>query len=423
LSKPRTTPAPPTSTPDLGRATSELEALCRRLDAATSLNSSCAELLQCLTTATMATRASLMLVNPATGSLRIAAAFGLAADFVGHDVPSRPRSISDWVMRQRRGLILNGDIKDQRFTGVEGGRTIESAMSLPVMTAAGPIGVINLARNAPAPEFTDPELAAVGRMLEAVGATLARLQSLAQAEHIADLDGRHTSGTLFAAGAHETLHHAFGLSHVSGFRPHAAVVERVTHADGSHSLLVAEACGDDAALPRVAAFTQGLFVATASPERSAAGLVARLNLEIHQRHHGAIAMNLWASHFGKNGELTSSIAGNPAPFWIPSDGGETQRLGTGPRCGAEAQASFDQEHVRLHAGDVVVAVSDGVLNSPDGAGRRFGDRAVIELLETHRREPLDRLTAAITAAALEHAGRTTPAADLVVCAIRFQPSR
>src|SRR4029077_1214576 len=101
-----------------------------------------------------------------------------------------------------------------------------------------------------------------------------------------------------------------------------------------------EAYGDSAALPRIAAFTQGLFVASASPERSAAGLVARVNLELHQRHQGVNSVALWASHFGRNGELTSCVGGVPAPFWIPSDGGDIQRLGTGPRCGAEAQARF-----------------------------------------------------------------------------------
>ena len=102
---------------ELVRAAAELQEACFRVARAPGLEACCADLLTPLAAAVNATRASLMLVNHHTGRLRITAAFGLPGELVGRDMPARPRSIGEWVMRNQRPLILNGEVNEERFEG------------------------------------------------------------------------------------------------------------------------------------------------------------------------------------------------------------------------------------------------------------------------------------------------------------------
>ena len=70
-----------------------------------------ARLLAPLVRATGARRASLMLVNPDTGKLRIVAGLGLNAELIGRDVDWRPSSIAEWVFRKRQGLGACGVVR------------------------------------------------------------------------------------------------------------------------------------------------------------------------------------------------------------------------------------------------------------------------------------------------------------------------
>ncbi|HTK31530.1 MAG TPA: GAF domain-containing SpoIIE family protein phosphatase [Candidatus Saccharimonadaceae bacterium] len=413
-----------TDAPNLSSALLPLQAVTQRIGRESTLAGASAEILDVLIAATSATRASLLLVNPATGLLRMHAALGLAREYVGQDVPPRPRSISDWVMRQRRGLILNGEIRDQRFTGVETGRAIESAMSLPLVTAHGPIGVLNLARTAPAPVFADGDLAAVERELCVAAETLERLLRLEIADGMALPDGPPPGGTLVAPGAQESRDYTLGMARVRAHGPGADLVERVAHSDGSFDLLFADMTGAYGDAAHAAAFAQGLFVAGAAPGRAPVVLAARLDAELRQRLHGRAAAGIWLAHIGRNGEITSCAAGAMPPFWVPSDGSAIHRLESGgPRCGGQMPGDYAEENVRMLPGDVLVVVSDGVLEARDGAGRRFGEYVLAELLDESRHVPVERLVERILDAALAHVGRGRPAEELVALALRFRPSR
>lgn len=410
--------------PSLGDALATVHGVCNSILPGAEQTSPLARVLELLCLTSEATRASLMVIDPDSGRLHIVAAVGLPATLIGHPVTPRPRSISEWVFRNRRGLVLNGAVREQRFEGNPAGGEIESALCLPLVGRSGIVGVLNLARRAPAPIFTDVDLQCFGAMAEPLAAAIERLERAGFAARIlvqAESDAAGT-GTLLPPGISAGCDYDFGLTQRAGLRSGGDLCERVPHDTGANSVLMVDVAGSGPMAAASAALVQGLFVATASPRRSSAGTVAQISAELHARSAQRGCITLWTARFDRGGEFVSCSAGYPSPFWVPADGGEIQRLiSGGPPAGALAHYPFEEEQARMLPGDLIVAVSNGVLNTEDFAGNVFGERRVFELIEERRRDPIDRLGAALCDAALIFAGRPQPVDDFVVLAIRYAP--
>jgi len=383
-----------------------------------------ARLIAPLVHATGATRASLMLVNPDTGKLRIVAGLGLAAGLIGKDVEWRPNSIAEWVFRKRQGLILNGSVRREGLIGTAEGH-IESAMSLPLESDDGPIGVINLACSGSAPSFRDEDMAEVCAMLPPVAAAVERALHANRCRRYGDQVGAAVGlvgRTLLAPGRHEARNFEIGFARRSSTREGSAMCERVPLANGGHVLIALEprAEGIDAML--VAAFAQGVFAACAASERSASALMTRLNAELCARLAGRGEMAAWIGQLAPNGQLTSCTAGYSPPLWLPADDVPPSSLTAGGgMLGADPQAHWEEEQVRLLPGDRIAAVSTGVLGARNVTGQPFGPARLTEYLNESRHQPLDGVTLEIVNAVTAWSGRPVPIDDLNVLVVRFSP--
>ncbi|HTR96377.1 MAG TPA: GAF domain-containing SpoIIE family protein phosphatase [Candidatus Acidoferrales bacterium] len=383
-----------------------------------------ARLMAPLVHATGATRASLMLVNPDTGKLRIVAGMGLAPELIGKDIEWRPNSIAEWVFRKRQGLVLNGAIKREGLVGTAEGQ-IESAMSVPLEGDQGPIGVLNLACTGGATAFRDEEMIEVCALLPPVAAAIERAlyanlcsRYSDQVEVVRGLAGR----TLLAPGRHEARNFEIGLARRSSVREGGVLCERVPLTNGGHVLLAMEPRSEGVDALLTSAFTQGVFSACAAGERSAAGLMARLNAELCVRLSGRGEMAAWIGQFEPNGQLTSCAAGCSPPLWLPGDDAPATSLpGGGPMLGADPGAHWDEEQVRLLRGDRVTVVSTGVLGARNVMGQPFGPARLTEYLNELRHRSLDTATLEIVDAVTAWSGRPVPIDDLSVLIVRFSP--
>lgn len=384
-----------------------------------------AELLAPLMSATGARRASLITLNPTSGRLMIAAAVGLPADLIGRDLTPKPRSIASWVFRNRRALVLNGEVRDERFEAAEGARVIESAMCLPLLFGGEAIGVLNLARTAPAPAFGEDEMALLASLLTPVGVALERASGAIRAART--FEQLHAE---IAKGMHSLL--AIGISAAGPFevglaRSRSALAgldfcDRVPHANGGQTLMCAEVAGEGAQAAIAAALVQGVFLASAAPERSAAGLVARLDAQVTSRLGAGRSTALWIAQLTRGGEMSYCNAGMPAALWVPSDGSGPHRLDRGgPIAATTSAARYEEERVQLLPGDTVVVVSNGLCEARDESGQSFGFDRIAERVAECRRMPLDALTRALVEAAAEFAGSTRPLDDVSALAFRFTP--
>jgi phosphoserine phosphatase RsbU/P len=374
---------------------------------------------------TGAARGSILVLNPATGRLAIVAAVGLREGLLGQESPPRPRSISEWVFRNRRGLILDGEVRDQRFEGSAGTEGIESALSLPLVAEGIPLGVVNLARLSPAPVFAGEEMAALEARLVPVAAALDRVAraraALLEARRI-EARASGSGSALLPPGASEVHHFDLALAHRPAAVPAGDLCERVPHAGGDQSLLMLDPPGLGGQAGAIAAFVQGLFVTLAAPERSASGMAARLGAEIHQRLGPRHATAAWVAQLTGGGELSYCNAGHAWPLWIPADGSDVTRLDRGgPLLGALPAAPYEEERLRLLPGDIVLVASDGVLDARGISDQPFGHPRLAELAAASRGLPLERLADGVLDAVVEFSGRPVPTDDLTILALRFHP--
>ncbi len=425
MREPVPAPAPPAHDAFMPSAALAADVLgeCMQVVPSLDLRDIGARLLAPLVSATRAHRASLMIVNPDTGRLRIVAGLGLSPELIGRDVEWKPNSIAEWVFRRREGLALQGEVRTDALQGSAEG-SVDSSLCVPLEGTDGTLGVVNLARLAPQPAFSDAERESIEQVLPPITAALERALRAQRAERYVRQLECGPVATLVPAGQTQLRHHELGLARVNCENRAGDCAERVLHGSGAHSLLVTDAQGDGVDAALATTFVRGSFVAGASPERTLSGLVAQLNASLHARTSGAHPVSLWAAELSTSGQLSTCNAGYPPPLWIPSDDSPVCRLsGGGPPVGAEAQGRWDEEQVRLLPGDLVLVVSDGLLDARNATQMPFGEERVIEVAAEYRREPLDRLTQALVERVLAYSGRPVPVDDVQVLAIRFSPER
>jgi sigma-B regulation protein RsbU (phosphoserine phosphatase) len=407
-------------------AEARLREVCDTFCPKPDLGAAAAALLAALAEWTGAVRGSILVLNPASGRLAIAAGMGLREDLLGQELTPRPRSISEWVLRNRRGLILNGEVRDQRFAGTATADGIESALSLPLIGPDGPVGVLNLARLSPSPVFGEAEMAALEPRLAPVAEALARVQFVhlalrGRAHFVAAATG--SGSALLPPGLTELRHHELALAHRAAWSPGCDRCERAPHPNGDQSLLVIDPMGRGVLAGATAAFVHGLFVTLATPERSAAGIAARLSAEVHVRLGPRHTSAAWIAQLSARGELSYCNAGHTWPLWVPADGGKVARLDRGgPLLGALPAARYEEEHLRLLPGDLLLVASDGVLDARGPADQPFGFDRLAELASSSRRLPLERLAEGVIETVIEFSSRTVPTDDLTVLALRYHPA-
>lgn len=414
-------PAPEASITATDLHSTTLDALCAAHVPDLDLRRLAAAVLARITHDHASPRGSVLVLDPRSGRLRIEAVVGLPESLLGADA-SRPRSISEWVLCEGRGLVLQGQVKDKRFEGL-GVQDVESSLCAPLLGERGPIGVLNLARPGSAGAFDDRDLASLLTELLPFAAALERLQRLERGVRaLDDLDRseRARPRPVVNQPPIELRQYEIAASlRASAFRA-GDLFARVAHSDGTHSLLVADVAGYGAGAAIASSYVEGVFRAAATPQRSAAGIGAQVGSWVADRF-GRMPVALWVAQLGRNGHVSSCVAGVASPFLIPSDGGPVLRLQRGaPAAGALDTPGFEEEVLRLLPGDTLVVLSDGVLCEANAQGDPFGEDRATECLTESRSLPVDGLVSAIDVAAHRHSGRAMPADDRLVLAVRYR---
>lgn len=367
-------------------------------------------------------RGSVLALDPRTGRLRIEAVAGLPEHLLGADA-SRPRSISEWVLREGRGVVLQGRVRDERFEGL-GDRSPDSSLCAPLHGEHGPIGVLNLARPGSAGAFGEKDLVQVLAALSPFNVALERLRTLergARALQGLERSERARPRSIANQPPLELRQYEIAVTHRVSPARAGDLCARVTHGDGTHTLIVADVVGDGAGAAIAAAYVEGVFRTVAAPQRSAAGIAAQIGTCVAERFGRGQPVALWVAQLGGNGHVASCIAGLASPFLVPSDGGPVLRLQRGgPPAGALEHRGYEEEVLRLLPGDTLVVVTDGILCEANAQGVPFGAERADESLSECRSLPLDGVTGALADAARRHAGRALPADDLLALAVRYR---
>ena len=124
-------------------------------------------------------------------------------------------------------------------------------------------------------------------------------------------------------------------------------------------------------------------------------------------------------------ELVCVNAGHNPPILLRagSDGASAERLGPGGTVlGLFPQAEWKQRALRLEAGDLLVAFTDGVSEAPNPREEEFGDLRLEDVVARHRHLPLPALCETILSEVSRFLEGKPAPDDLTLLVLRGLPS-
>jgi sigma-B regulation protein RsbU (phosphoserine phosphatase) len=131
-----------------------------------------------------------------------------------------------------------------------------------------------------------------------------------------------------------------------------------------------------------------LGTAASAQGRDGQGGVAEVVTILNRQIYNFTSANKFASFFyavydDALSSLTFCNAGHNPPLYFGADGYRRLSAG-GTVVGIFPDAEFEEETIQLNRGDIVLAYTDGISESVNEYGEEFGEKRLIDLVNTHR---------------------------------------
>jgi sigma-B regulation protein RsbU (phosphoserine phosphatase) len=120
----------------------------------------------------------------------------------------------------------------------------------------------------------------------------------------------------------------------------------------------------------------------------------------------------------QTGELAYCNAGQPGALLLRSSGALESLQTGGPMLGALVQATFEEGHVTLQAGDTLVAFTDGVVECCNAKDEEFGTKRLAAAAAAAGRVAASHALFSTLGAVLDYAGGRPPTDDLTLLVVR-----
>ncbi|WP_028324493.1 SpoIIE family protein phosphatase [Desulfatirhabdium butyrativorans] len=122
-----------------------------------------------------------------------------------------------------------------------------------------------------------------------------------------------------------------------------------------------------------------------------------------------------------SGRLTYSNAGHNLPFRIAGRDGRIEALDCEPACplGILEEGIFESKELLLWPGDAVFLYTDGVTDAIDIQERLFGEKPMVETLQSFQEAHPREMVEAVLARVRQHAGSAPQFDDITLLALRF----
>ncbi len=149
-----------------------------------------------------------------------------------------------------------------------------------------------------------------------------------------------------------------------------------------------------------------------------ATLLALLNEQLYRSTPASKYATMFLGFYdGHRRRLTYSNAGHLPPFVVCADG-SYRKLGDGGMVvGLFGGVSYENEHVELNSGDIIVAYSDGV-TEPENEFGEFGEERLAQIVRENSRLPLPRIADAVITAVSDWIGGGEQPDDITVVLAR-----
>ena len=137
--------------------------------------------------------------------------------------------------------------------------------------------------------------------------------------------------------------------------------------------MVADVSGKGLSSALLASLLQGSFVVASDAQLATPIVLGRLNsfcTNVHRVKNTA----RFSGRCIRSGKLRYVNAGHCCPFLVTQTGSVQELSTTGLPLGILPQSSFGTAEIELHAGDKIVAFTDGLPDAENAAGEEFGAR-------------------------------------------------
>lgn len=367
-------------------------------------------------------RASVSLLDPFTGHLKLAAALG-NTELQAGAIVAGPRSVSEWVLHEGRGIVLQGRVLTPRIQGMGDGR-IRSSLSMPLGGIRGPFGVVSLGRSAARPAFADADLEPAAAALAPLATAIAhRTETDRALRNLGDVHAAaHSAWSPWRTRPLASRQIECDAAVRRSWEHGGTFVASVTGHGGARWILAADVAGHGVRALERARLLEGMFLATAPTAVDLSDLAGRLDRTWAISFEREMPCDAWIVRTAGAGLMESCPLGSGTLHRLsrqetptPMPGGFQAGLG------AKRSVSLRIDRHRLLPGDVLVYANTGVLEAADPAGEPFGVERLRECLAEYRSRSLDAVSSGICDTALMHAGRSRWRVDLMAIAVRFHP--
>jgi sigma-B regulation protein RsbU (phosphoserine phosphatase) len=147
-------------------------------------------------------------------------------------------------------------------------------------------------------------------------------------------------------------------------------------------------------------------------------VVAEIMQNMNHQMYAYTADNKFATLFyavynDETRALTYCNAGHNPPLYFEGD--NVQKLGTGGTLiGIFNDSLYDQEILQLNAGGILVAYTDGIVESENESGQEFGENRIIQLVQRNRELDADSLRSLIVEQVLSWTSSEERADDMTL---------
>jgi sigma-B regulation protein RsbU (phosphoserine phosphatase) len=199
-------------------------------------------------------------------------------------------------------------------------------------------------------------------------------------------------------------------------------LEFIEMPDGSFGFALGDVSGKGPPAALLSATLQGMFWTQSFAPVEPAAMMTRINTALLARGIDNRFATIFFAIMRPDGRLTYCNAGQNPPLLFRAS--EVRRLETGGTIvGLFEHATYEQEDVRLTAGELLALFSDGVSEALNLSGDEYGEARVQSAIAPHWREPSDTVLRSLLDSVRTFAHGAPQNDDVSALIVRYVPAR
>ncbi len=334
-------------------------------------------------------------------------------------------SLTGWMLKNQKPLLIEDFSTDERFRGVKVESVqIRSVLSVPLKVKDKMIGVINLI-NKKGGTFTVDDQRLVGIIASQSAQVLENARLYEEEKRLQRMERELQMARDIQQSLLPKENPTLPGAEIAGLSRPAREVggdyyDFIELGNDRLGVVIADVSGKGVPASLLMSNIQATLRVQAVTSASTKDCIAEANTALHKSTEPDKYATLFygiLDTVGKN--FTCTNAGHNPPMLISQDG-TCRRLETGGIVlGMLAQMPYQEEHIHLKSGDLLLMFSDGITEAMNDREQEFGEEKLIELLVKNRALSPEPLLKIIVAEVSEFTGAVPQQDDMTLVAIKL----